>query len=74
MHADGANVNNSAEHRWAIHEHAPGADYYNWTARCLSAGRVYQPHLLDIDTRHPESYCRPGLEGLCQLGDFTTRY
>ncbi|XP_075986340.1 superoxide dismutase family protein Rsod isoform X1 [Anticarsia gemmatalis] len=74
VHADGASVNNSAEHRWAIHEHAPGADYYNWTARCLSAGKVYQPHALDIDTRHPESYCRPGLEGLCRVGDFTTRH
>ncbi|PZC73227.1 hypothetical protein B5X24_HaOG209907 [Helicoverpa armigera] len=74
VHADGATVNNTAGHRWALHEHAPGADYYNWTARCLSAGRVYQPHALDIDTRHPESYCRPGLEGLCRLGDFTTRH
>ncbi|XP_022827312.1 uncharacterized protein LOC111357026 isoform X1 [Spodoptera litura] len=74
VHADGANVNNTRDHRWAIHEHAPGADYYNWTGRCLSAGRVFQPHALDIDTRHPESYCRPGLEGLCRLGDFTTRH
>ncbi|KAJ8709474.1 hypothetical protein PYW08_009478 [Mythimna loreyi] len=74
VHADGANVNNTRDHRWAIHEHAPGADYYNWTARCLSAGRVFTPHALDIDTRHPESYCRPGLEGLCRLGDLTTRH
>ncbi|XP_050553803.1 uncharacterized protein LOC118270440 isoform X1 [Spodoptera frugiperda] len=74
VHADGANVNNTRDHRWAVHEHGPGADYYNWSGRCLSAGRVLQPHALDIDTRHPESYCRPGLEGLCRLGDFTTRH
>ncbi|XP_041985312.1 uncharacterized protein LOC121737698 isoform X1 [Aricia agestis] len=74
VHADGSNVNNTRDHRWAIHEHAPGADYYNWTARCLSAGRVFEPHSMDTDTKHPEYYCKPGLEGLCRLGDFTTRH
>ncbi|XP_030019565.2 uncharacterized protein LOC115439736 [Manduca sexta] len=74
VHADGSNVNNTHEHRWAIHENPPGGDYYNWTGRCLSAGRVYDPHGLDIDTRHPDQYCRTGLEGLCRLGDFTTRH
>lgn len=74
IHADGANVNNTHEHRWAIHEYPPGKDYYNWTGRCLSAGKVFEPHGLDIDTRHPDQYCRPGLEGLCRLGDLTTRH
>ncbi|RVE49906.1 hypothetical protein evm_005499 [Chilo suppressalis] len=73
IHADGANVNNTFEHRWAIHERAPGKDFYNWTGRCLSAGGVYEPHGIDVDNRHPEQYCRPGLEGLCRIGDFTTR-
>ncbi|XP_045506507.1 uncharacterized protein LOC123702765 isoform X2 [Colias croceus] len=74
IHADGANVNNTHEHRWAIHEHPPGKDYYNWTARCLSAGKMYDPHGVDTDTRHPEQYCKVGMEGLCRLGDFTTRH
>ncbi|CAH0683875.1 unnamed protein product [Chilo suppressalis] len=74
IHADGANVNNTFEHRWAIHERAPGKDFYNWTGRCLSAGGVYEPHGIDVDNRHPEQYCRPGLEGLCRIGDFTTRH
>lgn len=74
VHADGSNVNNTHEHRWAVHENPPGKDFYNWTARCLSAGRVYEPYHLDIDTRHPENYCRVGLEGMCRLGDLTTRY
>ncbi|KOB69158.1 Superoxide dismutase (Cu-Zn), partial [Operophtera brumata] len=72
VHADGSNLNNTHEHRWAIHENPPGGDYYNWTGRCLSAGGVFEPHHLDIDDRHPEMYCRTGLEGLCKLGDFTT--
>ncbi|CAH2230559.1 jg8887 [Pararge aegeria aegeria] len=74
VHADGASINNTFEHRWAIHENPPGKDYYNWTARCLSAGKVLQQQGLDVDTRHPEHYCRAGLEGLCRLGDFTTRH
>lgn len=44
VHADGANLNNSAEHRFAIHELPPGKDFYNWTGRCLSAGDVYDPY------------------------------
>lgn len=40
IHADGSNVNNSADHRWAINENPPGKDFYNWTARCVSAGNV----------------------------------
>ncbi|CAH0720985.1 unnamed protein product, partial [Brenthis ino] len=74
VHADGASVNNTFEHRWAIHEHPPGKDYYNWTARCLSAGAVLQQPGLDADARHPEQYCRQGLEGLCKLGDLNTRH
>ncbi|XP_045780609.1 uncharacterized protein LOC123877773 [Maniola jurtina] len=74
VHADGASINNTFEHRWAIHENPPGKDYYNWTQRCLSAGKVLLQQGLDVDTRHPEHYCRLGLEGLCQLGDFTTRH
>ncbi|CAH2059735.1 unnamed protein product, partial [Iphiclides podalirius] len=73
IHADGANVNNSFAHRWAIHESPPGKDYYNWTGRCLSAGKMFDPAKLDIDTRHPDQYCRPGLS-LCRVGDLTTRH
>lgn len=44
VHADGATLNNSVDHRWAIHEFPPGKDYYNWTERCLSAGQIYNPY------------------------------
>ncbi|XP_046973148.1 uncharacterized protein LOC124539833 isoform X2 [Vanessa cardui] len=74
VHADGASINNTFEHRWAIHEHAPGKDYYNWTARCLSAGRVLQQKDMEVDARSPERSCSSAHEGLCRLGDFTTRH
>lgn len=44
VHADGASLNNTADHRWAIHDTPPGKDFYNWTARCLSAGAIYNPY------------------------------
>lgn len=44
IHADGSTLNNSIGHRWAIHHHPPGKDFYNWTARCLSTGDVYNPY------------------------------
>ncbi|XP_072936452.1 uncharacterized protein Rsod isoform X1 [Epargyreus clarus] len=74
VHADGASVNNTFEHRWSLNEHPPGRDFYNWTARCLSAGRLLEPHGLDVDAREPGRHCRRGLEGLCRLGDLTTRH
>ncbi|CAG4945254.1 unnamed protein product [Parnassius apollo] len=73
VHADGSNVNNTFSHRWAVHDHPPGADYYNWTARCLSAGKLFDPAAMDVDARHPDVYCRPGLH-LCRVGDLTTRH
>lgn len=44
VHADGAALNNSAEHRWAINEFPPGKDFYSWKDRCLSAGDIFNPY------------------------------
>lgn len=48
IHADGSQINNTGEHRWAIHDLPPGKDFYNWTARCMSAGGVYNPYKVFI--------------------------
>lgn len=58
VHADGATLNSSSEHRWAVHEFPPGKDFYNWTARCLSAGEVFNPYKVC-------DYCK------CYIFDFT---
>ncbi|XP_066586391.1 uncharacterized protein Rsod [Prorops nasuta] len=70
VHADGKTLNNSAEHRWMIHDNPPGKDYYNWTGRCLSAGDVYNPHKfhVDLDPDHP-LICTNQQISLCRLGD-----
>lgn len=53
-----------------IHDHPPGSDYYNWTARCLSAGSPYNPHKIEWDPKHPER-CSMNEITLCRLGDLT---
>lgn len=27
-----------------VHDNPPGKDFYNWTARCMSAGLIYNPY------------------------------
>lgn len=53
-----------------IHDNPPGRDYYNWTARCLSAGNPYNPHKIEWDSNHPER-CSTNEITLCRLGDLT---
>lgn len=71
VHADGAALNNSKDHRWAIHESPPGKDFYSWKERCLSSGNIYNPYKIDFDnTSNP---CGSNSVGLCRLGDLSTR-
>nr|XP_023029851.1 uncharacterized protein LOC111517802 [Leptinotarsa decemlineata] len=73
VHADGAALNNSAEHRWAIHDLPPGKDFYNWTGRCLSSGPVYNPYKVDFDNKTLNDNCNMESIGLCRLGDLSKR-
>ncbi|KAK2588649.1 hypothetical protein KPH14_006415 [Odynerus spinipes] len=70
VHADGSALNNSADHRWMIHDNPPGKDYYNWTDRCLSTGSPYNPHKIDWDPNHPQ-HCSTADVSLCRVGDLT---
>ncbi|KZC13221.1 hypothetical protein WN55_05919, partial [Dufourea novaeangliae] len=69
VHADGNALNNSASHRWMIHDNPPGKDYYNWTGRCLSTGDPYNPYKVEWDSKHSE-YCSTEVT-LCSVGDLT---
>ncbi|XP_057663655.1 uncharacterized protein LOC130898401 [Diorhabda carinulata] len=73
VHADGAALNNSNDHRWAIHELPPGKDFYNWTGRCLSSGNVYNPYKVDFGNGTSSARCSMDNIGLCRLGDLSTR-
>ncbi|XP_034936914.1 uncharacterized protein Rsod [Chelonus insularis] len=68
IHSDGSALNNSADHRWMIHDQPPGKDYYNWTGRCLSAGSPYNPHKIEWNPAHPTP-CSSNEISLCRLGD-----
>jgi len=49
VHADGTSLNTTKEHRWGIHVNPPGKDFFNWTARCVSAGPVFNPYQVDVN-------------------------
>ncbi|XP_034178940.2 uncharacterized protein Rsod isoform X1 [Osmia lignaria lignaria] len=70
IHADGNALNNSALHRWMIHDNPPGKDYYNWTGRCLSTGESYNPYKVEWDTNKSE-YCSSSIITSCRVGDLT---
>ncbi|XP_076297419.1 DNA-directed RNA polymerase II subunit RPB2 isoform X3 [Lasioglossum baleicum] len=70
VHADGNALNNSASHRWMVHDNSPGKDYYNWTGRCLSTGDPYNSYKVEWDSTHPE-YCSLDEITLCRVGDLT---
>ncbi|XP_073970681.1 superoxide dismutase family protein Rsod isoform X1 [Rhodnius prolixus] len=54
VYSDGTSLNTTNEHRWGIHINPPGKDYFNWTARCVSAGPVFNPHKVN-ETVNAES-------------------
>ncbi|XP_022918484.2 uncharacterized protein [Onthophagus taurus] len=73
VHADGSNLNNSAEHRWAIHDLPPGKDFYDWQNRCMSVGDIYNPFKIDLDKSAPSEGCYLDSMGYCRVGDLSTR-
>ncbi|XP_014235437.1 uncharacterized protein LOC106658129 [Trichogramma pretiosum] len=81
VHADGSTLNDTHEHRWMIHANAPGKDYYNWTARCLSAGDPYNPWKIKWDNNDSSSQqqqqqrrCGPEDATFCRVGDLEKRH
>ncbi|KAF5278486.1 hypothetical protein FQA39_LY05975 [Lamprigera yunnana] len=74
IHADGSQINSTHEHQWAIHELPPGKDFYNWTARCVSCGSVYNPFKVDFHNKSSINNCSTDTLGLCRLGDLSTRF
>ncbi|XP_058804660.1 uncharacterized protein LOC131671891 [Phymastichus coffea] len=68
VHSDGSALNDSVDHRWMIHDKRPGKDYYNWTARCVSAGAPFNPYKIEWDPDHPK-YCSDHSMTFCRMGD-----
>lgn len=70
-HADGAAINNSETHRWSIHNHPPGKDFYSWQNRCLSVGEIYNPYKVSFDMKAPQKTCSSDSQELCRSGDLS---
>lgn len=74
IHADGSVKDNTDEHRWAIHTHPPGQDFYSWQNRCLSTGDVYNPFHIQREKAQLSEYCKPGdLSYTCPVGALNSR-
>uniref|UniRef100_A0A182WSI4 Superoxide dismutase copper/zinc binding domain-containing protein n=1 Tax=Anopheles quadriannulatus TaxID=34691 RepID=A0A182WSI4_ANOQN len=74
IHADGSNVNKTADHRWAITDEPPGKDFYDWQNRCVSAGGVYNPFkAAPLMGKGWEEICTGSSVELCRVGDLSNR-
>lgn len=71
IHADGSAVNNSDSHRWSIHVHPPGKDFYSWQNRCISTGEIFNPYKVTFDMKTPQKTCSSDSPELCRLGDLS---
>ncbi|XP_067011092.2 uncharacterized protein Rsod [Anabrus simplex] len=75
VHGDGTNLNNTGDHRWAVHEFPPGRDFYNWSGRCLSAGTPFNPYKVDFDPDQEDEFgCSLSRPGACRIGDLSKRH
>ncbi|RZF36952.1 hypothetical protein LSTR_LSTR004640 [Laodelphax striatellus] len=74
VYSDGTSVNNTHEHRWGVTEHSPGKDFYNWTARCVSAGTTFDPFEVYVINKTSDSQCVEGVRpGYCRVGALSER-
>lgn len=74
IHADGATINNTDAHRWAIHSQPPGKDFYNWTARCQSAKEIFNPYHVEFNQSIDGGKCNGETPWLCRMGDLSSRF
>lgn len=74
IHADGSTLNNTETHRWGVHAEPHGQDFYNWTARCVSAKDIFNPYKVFFDKTKQEDRCNSLNPALCRMGDLSNRF
>ncbi|XP_063847913.1 uncharacterized protein LOC135093003 [Scylla paramamosain] len=72
VYSDGSR-NTTGDHRWHVHLHPPGRDFYNWTMRCVSAGPRYNPFKVSTDENQYKG-CGVDTPSKCELGDLSGRH
>ena len=66
--------NDTANHKWHVHTHLPGKDYFNWTGRCLSARGHYNPYGVDADDNLYNDCVNDRVPLKCELGDLASKH
>ncbi|XP_037782115.1 uncharacterized protein LOC119578625 [Penaeus monodon] len=72
VYSDGSR-NSTGKHRWHVHDHVPGKDFYNWTMRCVSAGGHYNPYKISLADK-VYRYCDADTTERCEVGDLEKRH
>lgn len=70
-YSDGSG-NDTSDHKWAIHERVPGLDFYNWSARCVSAGDQFNPSQIGSGRGYAKE-CSFNNPFRCVVGDLTSK-
>ncbi|XP_037076792.1 uncharacterized protein LOC119097959 [Pollicipes pollicipes] len=67
-------MNGSDWHRWYVNELVPGADFRNWSGRCLSAGDHFNPYSVNVKSRLYDRSCGPEDMGNCEVADMVGKH
>ena len=73
VYSDGSK-NDTLDHKWHVHVDIPGSDFYNWTGRCLSAGRHYNPYRVNLDSSVYSECVNEHNVKRCEVGDLVNKH
>ena len=73
VYSDGTK-NDTIDHKWHVHVDVPGTDFYNWTGRCLSAGRHYNPYRVNLDSSVYSECVNEHNHMRCEVGDLVNKH
>jgi len=73
LYSDGGK-NSSDNHAWHVHEDIPGKDFFNWTGRCLSAGKHFNPYHLTRDESVYKYCVSTKNPPRCEVGDLAHKH
>ncbi|XP_043222633.1 uncharacterized protein LOC122381912 [Amphibalanus amphitrite] len=73
LYNDGS-MNGTGAHRWNVNELVPGADFRNWSGRCLSAGPRFNPYQVNSESRLYSRSCSAEEMTNCEMGDMVSKH
>ncbi|XP_040583567.1 uncharacterized protein Rsod [Lepeophtheirus salmonis] len=73
VYSDGTK-NDTRDHDWHVHVLSPGKDFYNWTGRCNSAGRHFNPYKVPSEENEYNNCVNEKNPFKCQSGDLANKH